>query len=413
MHAMGGKSSRIAYITDVFPGITLTFVYLEVRRLRQKGMHIDLYAIWQSKQKITSREADSFGAETTYLSPPPIFQLFRGHGYYAWEKPKKYLQILKLCLAQHPNARLRRRTVYNFLLAPYLATLLANKHTTHIHAHFASGASTVAIMASELLDINFSFTAHRGDIFDEKILLYEKLKKAKFAIAISEYNRACLLREAPDVEASKVKTIHCGVEIEVFSPCQRTHGGPPVFLAVGSLLQRKGHRYLLEACRILRSEGKDYRCIIVGDGPERLELEKLVRKYGVEDQVELAGAVPHEDILLYYDQADIFVHPSLSEGIPVVLMEAMSKELPVIATRITGVPELVSHEEDGLLVGAAESAELAEAMMRLLTNVELRIRLGKNAREKILRDFNLDVNTAQIKELFKESDTLRPRGNLH
>jgi colanic acid/amylovoran biosynthesis glycosyltransferase len=401
--AMARKSLRLAYITDVFPGTTLTFIYLEVKKLREQGLDIDLYAIWKSRHNSTSTQAESFAAETKYLAPPAIWRLICAHYYYVRTNPRAYREIFNLCLAHHTNMRLRRRTTFNFFLAPYLAELLAKNGTTHIHAHFASGAATTAMMASLLLNISFSFTAHRGDILEEKVLLREKLKKAKFGIAISEYNRQSLLREAPDVDEHKITTIHCGVETDVFFPAQRTGGDPLVLLSVGSLLERKGHAYLVEACRLLQKNGIDYRCIIIGDGPQKTNLENLIRRYEIKEKVKLAGSVPHEDVRSYYTQADIFVLPSLNEGIPVVLMEAMSNGLPVVSTQITGVPELVTHEEDGILVPPADHTGLAEAMIRLIKEAELRKQLGANARRKILSDFNLDINARKIKTLFEQA----------
>ncbi len=395
------RTLRIAYITDVFPPISLTFLYLEIKKLRHMGTHVDLYAIWKSRKQTTTAEGESFSNGTRYLWPPPIRQLLRVHFHYARKVPARYLETLKLCLVEHPKARLRLRTLCNFLLAPYLAGSLEKKPVAHIHAHFASGAATVAMMASRLLNIGFSFTAHGSDILIERVLLNEKLKMANFAIAISDYNRKSLVSQAPEAEPSKVRTIHCGVNPDVFLPCTRTNQHPPVFLAVGNLVWQKGHAYLIEACRFLKARGVEYRCVIIGEGPKREELENLIRRYNMEEEVDLHGSVPHESIQLYYNRADILVHPSISEGIPVVLMEAMSKELTVIATRITGVPELVEHGEDGLLVAPGNVAELAEAMVILRNNKELRTRLGNNARRKILRAFNAEVNIKKIKKLFE------------
>src|SRR5215510_9788663 len=194
----------VAYITDVFPGITLTFVYLEIKKLRQLGLCVDIYSIWKSTDAIASREAESFRAETTFLSPPPLLPLLRAHLHFVRTKPLKYLETLRFCWAPHPNFRFRRRTIYNFCLAPYLALFLAKKKRRHIHSHFASGGATTAMMASILLGISFSFTAHRGDILDEKVLLREKVERATFGIAISDYNKACLLRFAPGVKENKI-----------------------------------------------------------------------------------------------------------------------------------------------------------------------------------------------------------------
>jgi colanic acid/amylovoran biosynthesis glycosyltransferase len=391
----------VAYVTDLFPVVTLTFVYLEIEKLREFGLCIHSYAIWKSPQHNNFEDAKSISEETNYLSPPRVWPLVQSHCYYAWRVPKRYLDNFKLCFAHHPTTRLRCRTLYNFLLAPYFARILEIRRTSHIHAHFASGAATTAMMASNLLNISFSFTAHGSDVLIEKCLLIEKLKRAKFAIAISDYNKHGLMREAPDVERNKVKVIHCGVDPDVFYPVCGINGGPPVLLAVGSLVKEKGHAYLIEACRVVAMNRIDFRCIIVGEGLNRPDLEKLIMRHKLGGKVELVGAIPHERIQAYFDRADIFVHPSTSEGIPVALMEAMSKRLPVIASRITGIPELVKDSVNGILIPAGDVVALAEGIMRLLSDTDLRMRLGANARETISRNFNREVNTKKIKELLE------------
>lgn len=393
---------RLAYITDVFPAVSLTFIYLELKKLRQLQMDIDFYAVWKWREQIKSQEAQLLSNETTYLSPPSVTHLIRAHCYYLYRASDHYFENLRLCSVPQPSRRLRCRAFYNFVLAPYFARILEKRGTSHIHAHFASGAATTAMMASNLLKIGFSFTVHGGDVLIEKSLLNEKLKRAKFAIAVSEYNKQQLMLEAPGVDSDKVKVIHCGVDPDSFYPVCHIDRGLPVFLAVGSLVEEKGHAYLIEACAVLAISCIDFRCIIIGEGPKRQDLEQLILHHRLEGKVHLAGAIPHERIQVYFDRADIIVHPSISEGIPVALMEAMSKRLPVIATRITGIPELIRHGEEGILVPPENVPELVEAMKRLLNHKRLRTQLGKNARQKIVNNFNLEINTYKIKRLFQQ-----------
>jgi colanic acid/amylovoran biosynthesis glycosyltransferase len=397
----GQRRLKLAYITDVFPAVSLTFIYLELEKLRQLEMDIDFYAIWKCCEKTQSREAEFLTNETTYLSPPSIAGLLRDHCYYFWHAPDRYLRNLRVCWMRHPTPRLYCRTFYNFFLAPQFARMLQKRGTFHIHAHFAFGAATTAMMAANLLNISFSFTVHGSDVLIEKCLLNEKSKRAKFVVTVSEFNKNRLMVEAPDVNSNKVKVIHCGVDSDVFHPQVHVERGLPVLLAVGSLLDVKGHAYLVEACAALVTDAVDFKCIIVGEGPERKHLEKLILRYKLGEKIKLVGAIPHENIQAYFDRADIVIHPSISEGIPVALMEAMSKGLPVIASRITGIPELVTHEKDGILVSSANVAELAKAMKRLIADNELRTQLGKSAREKILTEFNFERTTCEIKKLFE------------
>jgi len=400
-------SLRVAFIIDVYPKLSLTFIDQEVEKLRHLGMQIDLYAVWRPRPGNSSGEVRSLMDSTTYLSVAPITQLLRAHYYYARRVPGRYLTVLKLCLGQHSSARLRLRTLYNFILAPRLAASLEQKRIRHIHAHFASGASTIGMMVAGLARIDFSFTAHGSGLLVEKVLLSEKTRKAKFVIAVSEYNRQRLLHEAPTAEPSRIKTIHYGVDPDVFSPGgSRKVGGPFVLTAIGNLVWHKGHEYLIEACRLLKANSVDYRCVIVGDGPRRKELRSLILRYGIHREVAMVGAVQHEHIQRYLRESDLLVHPSVSEGIPVVLMEAMATGLPVIATNITGIPELVEDGQNGILVPPRDSMQLADATMRILQDSDLRLRLGRNARDTIVRGFHVDSRTGMVARLFDSELTL-------
>jgi glycosyltransferase involved in cell wall biosynthesis len=381
----------------------LTFIYLEVKKLRELQMSIEFFSIWNWNEDTKSQDAAFLTDETTYLSPPSPGRLIAAHGYYCYRAPQRYLENLRVCFFRHQTLRLHRRTLYNFLLAPYFARILEKRSISHIHAHFAAGAATTAMMAANLLGITYSFTAHGGDVLLDNCLIPQKLTRAKFAVAVSEYNKLRMLQSAPNTRREKIKVIHCGIDQEAFHPVSHVDRKPPVLLAVGSLKEVKGHKYLIEACGVLAANGINFRCIIVGEGPMRKDLEKLIYDHNLRGVVELAGAVPHERLPTFFDRAEIVVHPSISEGIPVALMEAMNKELPVIATRITGIPELINHEEDGLLVSAQNVPELAAAMKKLLYSKDLRMRLGKNARRKIAEHFNLEVSAQNLKQLFEES----------
>jgi len=392
----------VAFITDLYPKLSLTFIELEVSRLRDLGMPIDLYAIWRpSPGAPLSGRTQSLTQSTTYLSSAPIKHLMRAHYVYARRAPARYVAALRHVLRPHPTTRRRLRTLYGFVIAPQLAASLEQRRIGHIHAHFAGGACTVAMMASELAGLTFSFTAHGSDVLVEKVLLTEKTTRAKFAVAVCEHIRQVLLASAPKAIPGKIKTIRMGVDPGAFlRGTGRGSGDPIVFTAIGNLVWQKGHEYLIEACRILKARGVDFRCVIVGDGPRRNRLSRLIRSCNVQSEVSLVGSVEHDEIGKYYRQSDVLIHPSVSEGIPVVLMEAMAAGLPVIASDITGIPELVDDGRNGLLVQARDPEQLAAAAMRLIEDEDLRSRLGRSARRTILNEFHVDSRTAEVARLF-------------
>ncbi|MFQ5628509.1 MAG: glycosyltransferase family 4 protein, partial [bacterium] len=179
----------------------------------------------------------------------------------------------------------------------------------------------------------------------------------------------------------------------------------PLLLAVGRLVEKKGFPYLIEACKQLREQGIQFRCEIAGDGPMHAQLEKQVWQSGLDDAIVLHGALPPEEIKKFYAQASLFVLPSFitksgdRDGIPNVILEAMAMALPVVATRVSGIPEAIVHEETGLLVPEKDADALAQAIINLLSNPARRQQLGNAGRERVTHKFTLEANVKQKMEL--------------
>jgi glycosyltransferase involved in cell wall biosynthesis len=279
-----------------------------------------------------------------------------------------------------------------------------------LHVHFALNATTIAMIIGRLSNISFSFTAHANDIFANPILLPEKIKAAKFIIAISQYNIDFLCRLVPSPEIRKKShLVHCGIDVQHFAPVQKPDNNEtPLILAVGRLVEKKGYPYLIKACNLLVQRGYRFRCLIIGGGPEQVTLQNMIDVHQLGDYVSLLGVVFQEDLKDRMAQADICVLPCViahdddMDGIPNTLMEAMAMEIPVISTNISGIPELIDDHQSGLLVPAQDEQALAEAIATLFDQPELADRLGKAGREKVVAEFEIEKNARQVLSIFKQ-----------
>jgi len=407
---MTPRSVPVAYITQSFPGLTTTFIYREVLALRNVGFNVVTFAIWKPNINKLSTESRDLVNSSFYAFPVSWPRFFAAHLYFFFTRPTKYISTLFFVLTRKGEAiENRRRTFFHFCEAIYLALDAKREGIRHIHAHFAINAATIALVIARMLDISFSFTAHNS-FFTDRLLLKAKLKAAKFIIVISKYSQDLLLRFLPDENLrGKFHVVHCGVSPDDFlPPTHKAINQRPLIFSVAQLVERKGLPVLLEACKILSERGYDFQCLVAGDGPQRSLLEQLVTEYQIRDKVGLIGVVFQEQLVDYLGRADVFVLPCLTtangdrDGIPVVLMEAMAMEIPTISTHVSGIPELIEDGQSGLLVEERNAVALAGAMQRLLDDDELRWRLGKNGRQKVVREFNIHQSVAQLAALFEK-----------
>jgi len=285
----------------------------------------------------------------------------------------------------------------------------------HVHAHFASHPAACAFVVGRLSGLPWSFTAHGSDLHREQAMLPDKVAEAAHVVAISDYNRRFLLEHAgPDAErhADRVHVVHCGVVPERFA---RAAASDDCFdiVCVGTLHAVKGQGFLLDACATLDEEGVAWRLHLVGDGPDRKDLEDQARQHGIDERVVFHGALEREGVRSVLARADVSVAPSVPtadgrrEGIPVVLMEAGATGLPLVGSRLSGIPELVEDGESGLLVDPRDVEGLAAALRRLASDPALARRLGENARRRVEEHFSNDGNVARLRALFFGGETAR------
>jgi glycosyltransferase involved in cell wall biosynthesis len=280
----------------------------------------------------------------------------------------------------------------------------------HVHAQFGTAPATVAMIAAELGNqlapgaepVTWSFTIHGYHEFtaEDRYDLARKADSAAFVVAISDYTRSQLMRLSSPKDWDKLHRVHCGIDLDRFSyrPRRETHN-PATVVTVGRLSPEKGQFAMLDAARVLKSRGVPIRMKVIGDGPSRDELRERARLLDVADIVEFTGAIAAEAVVEELGEADVFCLPSFAEGIPVSVMEALARGVPVVATYVGGVPELIETRISGWAVPAGRADLVADAIEELVTDPELRARVQHEGRRRVETEHDLRRTSAEMRSL--------------
>jgi glycosyltransferase involved in cell wall biosynthesis len=258
------------------------------------------------------------------------------------------------------------------------------------------------MVASRLLGGRYSLTAHAREIYVKPVLLRERIEQATFTVTCTEYNRRYLSEVVGPRVASRIVRLYHGLDLSALDEVRPAAQSGPVLLSVAQLMERKGLRYLIEACRLLVDRGHDVRCEIIGDGPLRGELEELIQRLDLGEVVALVGPRSYPEVISAYRRAIAFVLPCIvasdgdRDGIPNVILEAMAARLPVISTAVSGIPEVVVDGETGWLVKEADAAAIAAAVEQLLANPALATRVAEGGRAFVRREFDLNRNVDRL-----------------
>lgn len=401
------RSPKIAYLASEYPAISHTFILREIKALRKQGFEVITASIRTSDHLDKMRDVEQREAEhTLYIKNTPITEVLTSHLRLLIRSPLDYGRMCleaARCTKWDPS-RLFKAVAY-LAEAGVLIDWMQSQEVSHVHVHFANPAATVALIASRYGDISYSLSIHGPDVFYnvDKQLLREKIKAARFVRAISHYCLSQLQRLIPYEQWDRCHIVRCGVDPQQFSPVDgRQENAVAQLLCVGRLVSAKGMHTLLNSCRRLSQEGVPFQLTFIGDGEDRQSLTSLAQSFGIDGQITFAGALGQNEVRQAYQQADLFVLPSYAEGVPVVLMEAMATGIPVIATRITGIPELIEHGKEGVLVPPADSGSLAAAIAELIRSPERRREYATLGRQKVLERYHLDKNCEEMADLFKD-----------
>jgi colanic acid/amylovoran biosynthesis glycosyltransferase len=391
----------VAYLANIFPSSVEPYVIEEIRELRKRGVTVIPCSVLQVDAGLGGH-LEVWAEETLCLEPLHFGLLFRAGLLCVWKFARVRDFFVRALLRRRSTER-RLRGLLHTLLGVYYAVLLGKRQVGHIHVHHGYFGSWVAMVAARVLDIPFSMTLHGSDLLIHAAYLDIKLKHCQFCVTISEFNRRHLLETYPDVDPGKIYVRRMGVDWRL--PAARlglgkSEASPLIMLAVGRLHAVKDHAFLLRACHMLKSRGLRFVCSIAGDGPERASLESLICDLHLEQEVRLLGRLARHEVDEQYDRADLVVLTSRSEGIPLVLMEAMARSKVVLAPSITGIPELVVDGLTGFLYQPGCLDDFV-ARVELINDGRSALRLLRgNAREHVLQHFDREENLAAFCELF-------------
>lgn len=401
---------RLLYVGGTLPSRSETFVYREVLALRDLGIGVHVASVHPPERDLGDERVDALADEVIEIygrgarrllvdavmeiaAHPVRASAVVGRGamdaIFGAATPARGPKVLWQCLAGLALARRARRL-----------------EVAHIHAHMAHVPTTIGMYAARQLGISFSFTGHAVDIFRERTLLKEKLRRASFAACISEWHRS-FYRDIVWLDEDRLPVIRCGVDVDAFAPSSRS-GGDDVLhvLAVGRLVKKKGFDVLIEALEKLGDAAPELECSIVGEGPERAPLERLVRSRGLESRISLLGAKSNAEVRRLMLAADLFVLPCRvdptgdRDGIPVVLMEAMACGVCAVSGDLPAIRELIADGEGGVLIEPGDVDSLADALRELAGDAARRTRLAETGRQRVVEEFSLGVNVQRLLSAF-------------
>jgi len=389
--------SSFAYLFERFPSFTQTFCYREVLEMRRQGVTAPLYSIRRPKD-IPKDCPEELARAVRYLPEPNALaeEMKTLHllGRYPW----KVIRTLS-----HWGKRPDKGRV---LAAAWLGKRLQQEGVRHVHAHFAGIAARTAYWIKAFYGITYSFTGHANDMFcetDFPVTLDDLVREAAFVVTVADFSRDWLVRRHP-AHAAKIHRVYNGIGSDGFLQA-RPAVGRPHLVSVGRCIEKKGFADLIDACALLRDRGLDFECAIVGGGPLEEPLRARIAERGLQGIVSLAGPQPQEEVRRLLADATVFVLACATESdggmdtLPTVIVEAMAAGLPVVSTRLAGVPEMVEHGVTGLLVEEKQPHLLADALETILGNPAKREQWGARGKAAVAERFAAEVTVAELRKL--------------
>ena len=394
---------KLGYVTSRFPKLTETFVLFEILGLERSGAEVEFYPLLRERAAVVHPEARTV-VDRAHFLPFLSWPILLSQLHFLRRRPRAYVGALAaLMKGTWGSLNFFVGGIGIFPKVAHAARAMEEEGVEHVHCHFSNHPAAAGFFIHRLTGIPYSFTAQGSDLHVDRHMLRKKVAEADFVVTISAYNRDLILRECGERWRDKIVLIHSGIETGFFEPTDsdRTRGRFNV-LCVGTLHEVKGQAYLIDACRVLAESGVDFACQFVGDGKDRPALERRIAAAGLEGRVQLLGQRTRAEVLELLRTADVLVAPSVPtkqgkrEGIPIVLMEALATGVPVVASDISGIPELVEDDGTGLLVPPRDSEAIARALLRLHDDEDLGRRLGSAGREKVEREFDAYENAARL-----------------
>jgi glycosyltransferase involved in cell wall biosynthesis len=415
------SDKQIGYILRSYPRLSQTFVLNEILALEELGVSIQIFALTNPREKTVQMQVNQVRAPVHYLDdamPRSFGTILKQHIEVARRYIQGYIRSLFYVVVHRASDQgyIAGSRWECFRLAISLTYLLivaerrTQKKLGHLHAHFAHDPTLVAYLVHQITGIPFSFTAHARDLYQvpENVLI-DRIRKASAVITCCQANLDYLNRLMPS-QQSKFSLVYHGVNLEEFRPASTVGRSSvdenPLILSVGRLVEKKGFSDLLQALLLVKEGGEPFCCHIYGEGPLRQSLKEWIEEHDLSGQVVLQGDRVQRELISVFQNATLFILTPFQtadgdrDGIPNVLLEAMAVSLPVITTRVAGIPELVEHNQTGLLYPPHDVEGIASGVIELLNNPEKRKRLGQAASRKVAEQFDIRQAASHLKALF-------------
>lgn len=394
------RASRVAYVVKRYPRFSETFIVTEILAHEAAGLDVEVFSLYPPNDTHFQDAISRVRAPVTYLSADGL----RAVDFWsAIESAGDVVPFLwrSFDLAQGAEARV-------VCQGAWLAREIRRRGITHVHAHFATGAAEVARLGAGWARVPFTVTAHAKDIFHETVSperLRRVLSAADRVVTVSDFNVEYLTRSV-GLDAAGVTRIYNGLDLERFAAVGDDRRRAARIVSVGRFVAKKGLDDLVRACGLLRDRGRAFECVLVGGGAEEERLRAMVSELGLESLVRLSGPLPQRQVIDIVRASSVFAAPCVvgddgdRDGLPTVLIESMALGTAVVSTNVVGIPEVVRHDDTGLLVPQREPRQLADALERCLASPALQRRLARNARALVEREFNGHTNAATLRSLF-------------
>ena len=397
----------IAYLVNQYPKVSHSFVRREVAAVESCGMKVARFSIRSCESELVD-EADKLEQELTKVIlgigvKGLVLALLR----VALTKPARFLEALRLTfkVGWHSERGIILHLAY-LAEACVLLNWFSEQGIAHVHAHFGTNSTTVAMLCHVLGGPTYSFTVHGPEEFDKATILSleEKIKRSTFVAAVSSFGKSQLFRWCDRTLWSKIHVIHCGVDAAFLAHPHVPIPAAPRLVCIGRLSEQKGHLLLLEAANLLAVAGLDFKLVFVGDGPLRSDIEKQIAQYGLQKHIEITGWASSDQVREQLLASRAMVLPSFAEGLPVVIMESLALNRPVISTYVAGIPELVEPGVCGWLVPPGSAEILAVAMRAALeAPLEKLEEMGKAGAERVAKQHNVDLEAKKLVALFESA----------
>ncbi len=407
----------LGFLVKTYPKVSETFVLQEILAFQNEVYDVTIFSMQNPTDDQFHNAFDSVTSDINYLSPDSRkrWHSIKNHFKLISQRFWSYLGTFFFILQKKEGGSFEQ-----FCQAVYLATLIQENGIQHLHVHFASEPAGLAELAGQLCGITYSISAHAKDIYlQNPSCLARKMANAQFVVTCTEHNR-CYLHSI-NTSDTPVYRIYHGIDVarinaENNKKTTQIQSDRIQILSVGRLQEKKGFPTLIAACQLLKKAGYSFRCDIVGYGPYREKLQKLIEQYQLSDSVTLWGKLTHDRVVALYRQADIFTLPCQitdegdRDGIPNVLMEAMTFAIPVISTNVSGIPEIIENNKTGLIIESKNHYALFASLQQLIDNAVLRKQIGEAGKHRVITYFAADQHITQLKSLL--SQTLQNNGHV-